>query len=71
MKCHVTNKVRFAPYESSHREMFLPEGDRIAVITPFGFPAGHGGTNYPLLMGEKIRLTVDQKQFKIKWNRRK
>ena len=41
------------------------------IPVAFGFPAGHGETNYPLLMGEKIRLTVDQKQFKIEWNRRK
>ena len=34
-----------------------------------GFPAGHGKVNFPLLMGEKVRLTVDQKQFRIEWNR--
>lgn len=38
------------------------------IPVAFGFPAGHGKVNYPLLMGEKVRLTVDQKQFKIEWN---
>ena len=32
-------KVRLAPYEGSHREMFLSEGDRIAVITPSALPS--------------------------------
>ena len=32
-------KVRLAPYEGAHREMFLSEGDRIAVITPSTFPS--------------------------------
>lgn len=32
-----------------------------------GFPAGHGEKNYPLLMGEKVRLSVTQDSFTIEW----
>ena len=40
------------------------------IPVAFGFPAGHGDINYPLLMGERVRLTVDKKEFRIEWNRR-
>ena len=32
-------KVRFAPYDGPHRDMFLSEGDRIAVISPSALPS--------------------------------
>ena len=32
-------KVRFAPYAGPHRDMFLSEGDRIAVISPSALPS--------------------------------
>ncbi|MBR5604797.1 MAG: LD-carboxypeptidase, partial [Verrucomicrobia bacterium] len=32
-------KVRFAPYNGPHRDMFLSEGDRIAVISPSALPS--------------------------------
>ena len=32
-------KVRFTPYAGSHRDMFLSEGDRIAVISPSALPS--------------------------------
>ena len=38
-------KVRLAPYEGPHREMFLSEGDRIAVITPSALSGRQGGRN--------------------------
>ena len=38
------------------------------IPVAFGFPAGHGKVNYPLLMGKKVHLTVNQKQFRIEWN---
>ena len=40
------------------------------IPVAFGFPAGHGEINYPLLMGVKTRLTVQQDQFSIEWIRR-
>lgn len=35
----------------------------IDVPVAFGFPAGHGNINYPLLMGEKAQLKVDHDHF--------
>jgi len=35
------------------------------IPVAFGFPAGHGEVNYPLLMGGKVRLTVNPEQFRI------
>ena len=32
-------KVRFTSYAGSHRDMFLSEGDRIAVISPSALPS--------------------------------
>lgn len=57
-------------YESV-ADMIVREFTRdLGIPVAFGFPAGHGKANYPLLMGEKVRLTVDRKQFKIEWTRR-
>ena len=33
----------------------------------YGFPGGHGEKNYPLLMGEKVRLNVTQDSFSLEW----
>ena len=41
---------------------FLPD---ISAPVAFGFPAGHGDINYPLLMGEKARLEVDSDNFTL------
>lgn len=41
---------------------FLPD---INAPVAFGFPAGHGDINYPLLMGEKARLKVDSDSFTL------
>lgn len=41
---------------------FLPD---INVPVAFGFPAGHGDINYPLLMGEKAQLKVDADTFTL------
>lgn len=35
------------------------------VPVAFGFPAGHGDINYPLLMGEMAELTVDAEKFTL------
>ena len=37
----------------------------IDVPVAFGFPAGHGDINYPLLMGEKAQLKVDPDSFSL------
>ena len=34
----------------------------------FGFPAGHGDVNYPLLMGEKAKLSVTKERYTLSWN---
>ncbi|MBQ3797616.1 MAG: LD-carboxypeptidase [Butyrivibrio sp.] len=41
---------------------FLPD---LNVPVAFGFPAGHGDINYPLLMGEKARLKVEANKFEL------
>lgn len=35
------------------------------VPVAFGLPAGHGDINYPLLMGENAKLTVDAEHFTL------
>ena len=37
------------------------------VPVAFGFPAGHGDTNYPLLMGMKAHLDVTSDSFTLGW----
>ena len=39
------------------------------VPVTFGFPAGHGDVNYPLLMGETVRLTVSGDTFTLEWKK--
>lgn len=36
------------------------------IPVAFGFPAGHGTRNYPLLMGEKVQLVVTDEYFTLK-----
>ena len=43
---------------------FLADLDAPAA---YGFPAGHDLINYPLLMGEKARLTVSDTGFTLEW----
>ena len=50
-------------YDMLYRQ-FLKDLD---VPVAYGFPAGHGEKNYPLLMGEKVRLTVTQNDFTLEW----
>ena len=33
----------------------------------FGFPAGHGDINYPMLMGEMAELEVGSDEFTLKF----
>ena len=37
------------------------------VPVAFGFPAGHGDANYPLLMGVKAQLEVSDDSFTLSW----
>ena len=39
------------------------------VPVAYGFPAGHGERNYPLLMNEQVRLDVggSGKDFTLQW----
>ena len=46
-----------------HRE-FLTDTD---IPVAFGFPAGHGDNNYPLLMGEKVHIKISDGTYTIDW----
>ncbi len=46
------------------RRSFFPDAD---IPIAFGFPAGHGNVNYPLLMGEKVRLQVGGEGVSLEW----
>jgi len=37
------------------------------IPVAFGFPAGHGDKNYPMLMGENVKLDVSEDEFTIEW----
>lgn len=41
---------------------FVPDRD---VPVAFGFPAGHGDVNYPLLMGEMAELKVGPDSYSL------
>lgn len=38
-----------------------------SIPVAFGFPAGHGDVNYPLLMGARARLDVGSDSFTLNW----
>ena len=41
--------------------------DELNIPVAFNFPAGHGNTNYPLLMGEMINLNVESDNYTLRW----
>ena len=41
--------------------------DGLDIPVAFGFPAGHGDVNYPLLMGAKAHLKVTGKNFTLSY----
>ena len=45
-------------------KQFLSDAD---IPVAFGFPAGHGNVNYPLLMGAEVTLTVTEDSFTLSW----
>ena len=47
-----------------HREFLADLGIPVA----FGFLAGHGEVNYPLLMGETVRVSVSGGSYTVEWD---
>ena len=41
--------------------------DGLNIPVAFGFPAGHGDINYPLLLGAKAKLDVSADSFTLSW----
>ncbi len=41
--------------------------DELNIPVAFNFPAGHGNTNYPLLMGEMLNLDVESDNYTLRW----
>ncbi len=39
----------------------------LVIPVAFSFPAGHSNINYPLLMGSRIKLTVEEDSYTIEW----
>ena len=37
------------------------------IPVAFGFPAGHGEVNYPLMMGTKLKLDVNEDSYTLEW----
>ena len=46
-----------------HRE-FLADTD---IPVAFGFPAGHGDVNFPLLMGEMVHISISGGTYTVEW----
>ena len=42
--------------------------DELDIPVAFNFPAGHGNSNYPLLMGEMINLNVKDDSYTLRWS---
>ena len=49
------------------RRSFFPEGAAIPIA--FGFPAGHGAQNYPLLLGEEVQLQISGQGNILEWEK--
>ena len=41
--------------------------NELDIPVAYGFPAGHGENNYPLLMGAKVQLDVQEGEFTLEW----
>ena len=53
----------------SVNEMIVREfADDLKVPVAFGFPTGHGEKNYPLLLGERVHLSVSDGSFTLDWS---
>ncbi len=58
-------KTRGGAYESIAEMISRQFLDGLDIPIAFGFPAGHGDINYPLLMGEKAHLSVDEDKYTL------
>lgn len=54
----------FTSYADMITRQFLKDLD---IPVAFGFPAGHGERNYPLLLGEEVTLDVGEDSFTVEW----
>ena len=54
----------FASVADMIEQQILPGID---APVAFGFPAGHGDANYPLLMGTTAHLSVTADSFTLSW----
>ncbi|MBQ9593879.1 MAG: LD-carboxypeptidase [Lachnospiraceae bacterium] len=54
----------FTSAEDMICRQFLKDLD---IPVAFGFPAGHGDMNYPLLLGEKVRLNVAEDYYTLEY----
>lgn len=55
-------KEKQTPFGKQIEEIFSEATKEYSYPVLFGFPAGHGGENFPLVMGRKVRITMDEKQ---------
>ena len=55
---------RFQSAAEMVRREFMADRD---IPVAFGFPAGHGDANYPLLMGTKVKLAISEKSYSLEW----
>ena len=56
--------VKYSSVADMITEVFL---DDVQIPVAFGFPAGHGDVNYPLLMGATVHLSVSGDSFTVTW----
>ena len=54
----------FASVADMIRREFLADS---AIPVAYGFPAGHGDVNYPLLMGATVHLSVSDHSYTLAW----
>ena len=60
-------RSRGGVYESVADMLAREFTGELDIPVAFGFPAGHGEINQPLLMGAGTRLTVTKDRFRIEW----
>ena len=58
------NRIKFGSVAEMISRQFLDDTD---IPVAFGFPAGHGDINYPMLMGEMTELEVGSDEFTLKF----
>jgi muramoyltetrapeptide carboxypeptidase len=54
------------PFGKTAEQIILDAVQEYKYPVCFGFPAGHGLKNFPLYMGRKVELTVDNKNITLK-----